>query len=394
MRIPISKPLFGPEEMAAVQRPLESAWVVQGPFVAEFERKFATFTGAKHALATSSCTTALHAALVALGVGPGDEVIVPAFTWVATANVAEMVGATPVLVDVDLTTCNVDVDRMAAAITPRTKALLPVSLFGLSAPIDPIREIARTHQLKVVEDAACAIGAFYHGHHAGTLVDAGCFSFHPRKAITTGEGGMVTTNDDAVAARIRALRDHGASTSDLVRHHGAQPYLLPEFDMLGFNYRLTDIQGAVGSAQMDRLSSVLHQRTRLALRYSEKLAGLEWLRPPVVPDGYRHGYQAYVCLFRPETPTRRNVEALHAQRNQLMKELEAAGVATRPGTHAVHMLGYYSRKYGYERESMPNAWFLDQLTLTLPLYAQMTDVEQDYVIEQLVTIGRKSLVRL
>jgi dTDP-4-amino-4,6-dideoxygalactose transaminase len=282
---------------------------------------------------------------------------------------------------------------MAAAITPRTKALLPVSLFGLSAPMDSILEIAGAHRLKVIEDAACAVGSFYRGHHAGTLVDAGCFSFHPRKAITTGEGGMVTTNDDAVAVRICALRDHGASTSDLVRHHGAQPYLLPEFDMLGFNYRMTDIQGAVGSAQMDRLPSVLLQRARLARRYDEALARLEWLRPPVVPDGYRHGYQAYVCLFRPQAATVRNIEALNAQRNQLMKELEAAGVATRPGTHAVHMLGYYSRKYGYQREMMPNAWFLDQLTLTLPLYAQMTDAEQDYVIEQLVTIGRKSLVR-
>lgn len=392
MKIPISKPLFGPEELAAVQRPLETGWVVQGPYVAEFERKFAAYTGAKYALATTSCTTALHAALLAVGVGRGDEVIVPALTWVATANVVEMAGATPVLVDVDLTTFNVDTEAMAEAVTPRTKALLPVSLFGLSAPIDPILEIARTHGLKVIEDTACAVGAFYHGHHAGTLVDAGCFSFHPRKAITTGEGGMVTTNDAAIAARVTSLRDHGASTSDLVRHTGPQPYLLPEFDILGFNYRMTDIQGAVGSVQMDRLEPVLGLRRQIAARYDAALADIDWLRPPAVADGYRHGYQSYVCLYQPEPPTRVNLAALHAQRNQLMKELQAVGVSTRPGTHAVHMLGYYSGKYGYRPETFPNAWFSDQLTLSLPLYAQMTEAEQDYVIEQVVTIGRRSLV--
>src|SRR5438874_2482832 len=195
MNIPLTKPYFGEEERRAVAEPLDMGWVIQGPKVAEFERLFAAYTGAPFALATTSCTTALHLALVALGVGPGDEVIVPAFTWVATANVVEMQGARPVFVDIELATFNIDAAQIAQAITPRTKVIMPVSLFGISAPMQPILENARRYDLKVVEDAACALGAWYGDHHAGTLADLGCFSFHPRKAITTGEGGMVITAD-------------------------------------------------------------------------------------------------------------------------------------------------------------------------------------------------------
>ena len=383
MKIPISRPYFGEEERRAVLEPLESGWVVQGPKVAEFERRFAVYTGAPFALATTSCTTALHLALVALGVGPGDEVVVPAFTWVATANVVEMQGARPVFVDVELDTFNVDVAQVEAAITSRTKALIPVSLFGVSAPMAPLLDVARRHGLRVVDDAACGVGAWYQGRHAGTLADLGCFSFHPRKAITTGEGGMVVTGDEALAGRVRSLRDHGASKSDLARHLGARSYLLPDFDLVGYNYRMTDLQGALGVAQMARLEWILEQRTERARRYDEALSGTGWLRPPATPPGCRHGYQSYVCLFQPEVPNVGNVERLHARRNALMDALEAAGVATRPGTHAVHMLGFYRDKYGLQPEDFPNAYLADRLTLTLPLFAQMTDAEQDHVIEGL-----------
>lgn len=383
MKIPISKPYFGDEEKRAVQEPLETGWVVQGPKVAEFERCFAAYTGAPYALATTSCTTALHLALVALGVGPGDEVIVPSFTWVATANVVEMQGARPVFVDIELETFNVDVAQIERAITPRTKVILPVSLFGISAPMQPIMEMARQHALQVVEDAACAVGAWYKGKHAGTLADIACFSFHPRKAITTGEGGMVITANEAIAGQVRSLRDHGASKSDLARHLGARSYILPDFNVVGYNYRLTDLQGALGVAQMARLEWILEQRTRLARRYNEALAPLRWLRPPLLPEGCRHGYQAYVCLFQPEKPTLANVERLNAGRNALMDRLEAAGIATRPGTHAVHILGYYRNKYNLKPEDCPNAFLTDQLTVALPLYAQMSGEEQDYVINHL-----------
>jgi dTDP-4-amino-4,6-dideoxygalactose transaminase len=384
MKIPISKPLFGEEEMRAVVEPLESGWVVQGPKVAEFEKRFAAYTGTPNAIATTSATTALHLALVALGVGPGDEVIVPAFTWVATANVAEMQGAKPVFVDIDLDTFNIDVAQLEAAITPRTKVIIPVSLFGLSADIAPIMAIARKHGIKVVEDDACATGAWYHGKHAGTHADIGCFSFHPRKAITTGEGGMVITASDDVANHIRSLRDHGASKSDLARHVGARSYVLPDFNIVGYNYRMTDLQGAVGAVQMGRLPEILERRIAVAKRYDEQLASLSWLRTPATPSGYTHGYQSYVCLFRPETPTMRNVRTLHEQRNALMDALEAAGVATRPGTHAVHMLGFYREKYGIRPEDFPNACLADQLSIAFPLFAQMTADEQDHVISHIV----------
>jgi dTDP-4-amino-4,6-dideoxygalactose transaminase len=384
MKIPISKPYFGEEEKRAVIEPLETGWVVQGPKVAEFEKRFAAYTGAKHALACTSATTALHMALIALGVGPGDEVIVPAFTWVATANVVEMQGAKPVFVDIELDTFNIDVAQIERAITPQTRAIIPVSLFGISAAMEPILAIARKHGLKVIEDDACATGAWYRGHHAGTLADIGCFSFHPRKAITTGEGGMVITADDEIAERVRSLRDHGASKSDLARHLGARSYVLPDFNIVGYNYRMTDIQGAVGVVQMGRLETLLEQRTAVARRYDEALRDVEWLRPPITPEGCVHGYQSYVCLFRPEEPTMNNVASLHEQRNALMDTLEAAGVATRPGTHAVHALGFYREKYGIQPSDFPNAWIADQLTLALPLYAQLTTDEQDFVIQTLV----------
>lgn len=384
MKIPISKPFFGEEEKRAVIGPLESGWVVQGPQVAEFESRFRAYTGAPHALATTSATTALHLALIALGVGPGDEVIVPAFTWVATANVVEMQGARPVFVDIELETFNIDVAKIEAAITPRTRVILPVSLFGVSARMGPILEIAARHGLKVVEDDACATGAWYQGHHAGTLADIGCFSFHPRKAITTGEGGMLITADEGIAQHVRSLRDHGASTSDLARHHGARSYVLPDFNMVGYNYRMTDLQAAVGVVQMGRLEEILERRTAVAQRYDRALGGTGWLRPPVTPPGSVHGYQSYVCLFQPEVPGMDNVEALHARRNALMDRLESAGVATRPGTHAVHALGFYRERYGIQPTDFPNALIADRLTLALPLFAQLTGEEQEYVVAELL----------
>lgn len=383
MKIPITKPYFGEEERKAVLEPLDTGWVVQGPKVAEFENAFATYTGSRHAVATTSCTTALEVALAALGVGAGDEVIVPAFTWVATANVVELVGATPVFADIDLDTFNVDPAAVERAITPRTKVIMPVSLFGVSSPLGTIVELARHRGITVVEDDACAVGARYRSKHAGTLADIACFSFHPRKAITTGEGGMLITNDAAIAERARSLRDHGASVSDLERHGSARPYLLPEFEMVGYNCRMTDLQGAIGVVQLSRLEWLLEQRRRVAAAYDLAFAAWDWLKPQRVPRECVHGYQAYVCLFRPEPPTVGNLERLNRARNELMDRLQASGVATRPGTHAVHLLGYYARKYGLEPQDFPNAWIADHLTLTVPLYAQMTSAEQEYVVTAL-----------
>lgn len=383
MKIPITKPYFDEEERRAILEPLDSGWVVQGPKVAEFETAFATYVGSENAVATTSCTTALEVALATLGVRAGDEVIVPAFTWVATANVVELVGATPVFADIDLETFNIDPTAVERAITQRTKVIMPVSLFGVSSPLGAIVELARGRGIAVVEDDACAVGAGYRSQHAGTLADIACFSFHPRKAITTGEGGMLITNDAAIAKRARSLRDHGASVSDLERHGSPRPYLLPDFEVVGYNCRMTDLQAAIGVVQLSRLDWLLAQRRRIAKAYDRSFADWDWLTPQRVPADCVHGYQAYVCLFRPDQPAVGNVERLSRARNTLMDRLQASGVATRPGTHAVHLLGYYAKKYGLVPQDFPNAWIADRLTLTIPLYAQMTDAEQEYVVTAL-----------
>jgi perosamine synthetase len=381
--IPITKPVLGAEELEALRAPIEAGWVVQGPQVAEFERRFAAYTGAPHAVASTSCTTALHLTLAALGLGPGDEVVVPAFTWVSTANVVEYQGATPVFADVDLTTFNIDPDALQAAITERTVGVIPVHLFGLCAEMAPILEIAERHGLWVLEDAACAFGAFYRGASAGTLGAAGAFSFHPRKSITTGEGGMVTTADDALARKVAVLRDHGASRTDLSRHVGRAGFLLADYDDLGFNYRMTDLQGAIGCVQMDRAPWILEQRARVAASYEDLLAPLDWIRSPIVPAGHVHGWQSYVALFAPEEPSLANVEELNHRRNAVMTRLEEQGIATRQGTHAPVGLGYYSRKYDLRTERFPNALLADRLTLSLPLYPQLTEGEIERVVAAL-----------
>lgn len=381
--LPITRAVFGPEEAAAVQEPLASGWVVQGPRVAEFEGKFSAYTGAGHSIAASSCTTALHLAVKALGLKPGDEVIVPAFTWVSTANVIEYEGAKPVFCDVDLATFNIDVEQAASLVTDRTVGLLPVHLFGLCADMPAVNALAEKHGLWVVEDAACGFGAWIGERHAGTFGDAGCFSFHPRKSITTGEGGMVTTDDERLAAACRSLRDHGATRTDHQRHHAKAAFLLAEYRVVGYNYRMTDIQGALGSVQMDRADAILDRRRAVAAGYDARLRGVEWLDAPVVPEGYIHGYQSYVTLFRPEAPTLQNVEALHERRNALMMRLEEMGISTRQGTHAPVLLDVYRDKYGLRPEQFPNAVLADRLSLTLPVATQMTDADLDAVVEEL-----------
>jgi perosamine synthetase len=309
---------------------------------------------------------------------------------VATANVVEMMGGTPVFCDVELATFNLDVTLLEPLVTERTVGIIAVHLFGLSADLDPILRLARGRGLWVLEDCACSLGGWYRERHTGTLGDAGAFSFHPRKSITTGEGGMVTTSDDALAELCRSLRDHGASKSEHARHEAADGFLLSDYDRVGFNYRLTDIQGALGSAQMDRLGDVLAGRRERAARYDELLAGRDWLQLPVTPEGRVHGYQAYVCLFRPEEPTIDNVHELHRRRNAVMAELERRGIATRQGTHAPVLTGYYTRRYGLRPAAYPGSVVADRLSLALPLYPQLTDEEQATVVRELDAAFKES----
>jgi dTDP-4-amino-4,6-dideoxygalactose transaminase len=383
LRIPITKPSFGEAERRAVQAPIEAGWVVQGPHVAEFERRFGEYVGSAHSAATTSCTTALHLAVAILGLKPGDEVLVPAFTWVSTANVVEYMGATPRFCDVDLRTFNIDPANFEAAVGPKTVGMIPVHLFGLCAEMEPLNAIARKHGLWMVEDAACAFGAWQGGRHAGTFGDIGAFSFHPRKSITTGEGGMLTTDDPAHFELAQALREHGANWSDLDRHQSEGGFLLADFNELGYNYRMTDIQGALGCAQMERADELLDERRRLAARYDEALADLDWLAIPVVPEGNVHGYQSYVCLFGAD-PSFSEMDRLHAERNALMLRLERRGIATRQGTHAPVATSFYAGKYGFREQDFPAAVMAERLSLALPLYPGMSDEEQDIVVEELI----------
>ena len=384
--IPISRPDFGPDEAAAVIKPLESGWVVQGPFTREFEERFAAYVGSPHAAASSSCTTALHLALAALGVGPGDEVIVPAFTWIATANAVEYQGAKPVFADIDLHSYNIDPARIESLISPRTVGIIPVHLFGLCADMAEVLRIARANDLWVVEDAACAFGARYHGRHAGVFGDAACFSFHPRKSITTGEGGMVTTPNADLDRTVRSLRDHGAVTSDLERHTTGLG-LLTDFPHLGFNYRMTDIQAALGCAQLGRADEILARRRAAARGYASALDGVSWLRVPSTPVGYEHGFQSYVTLFAPREPTMQALPGLHDERNALMSRLQERGIATRQGTHAPVLLSFYSQRYGLRPEDYPMATIADRLSLALPLYSGMSESDVAYVADSIRSSG-------
>ncbi|MXP15160.1 aminotransferase class I/II-fold pyridoxal phosphate-dependent enzyme [Altererythrobacter confluentis] len=380
MNVPIARTALTEAEIESVLGPLRSGWLVQGPKVREFETKWSDFTAANHSLAVTSCTTGLHLAAVALGLGAGDEVIVPAFTWIATANIVEHQQAKTVFCDIDLETFNIDIPAMEAAITPRTKGIIPVHLFGLPANMDAVNAVAKKHGLWVIEDAACGFGATYHGKHVGTLGDAGSFSFHPRKAITTGEGGMVTTNNADLAETIRQLRDHGAAMSDHQRHLGPRPYLLADHPLAGYNQRMTDFQAALGAAQMDRAAKIVTERRRLAARFDEAFAGLDWLRTPQEPDGCKHSYQSYPCLFKAAEIRPDTVKRINGERNAWMEDLQAAGVSTRPATHAVHMLTYYREKYSLREEDMPNAFAANDCSISLPLFHGMTEAEQDYVI--------------
>lgn len=381
--IPITRAVFDEADFEIIQEPLKSGWVVQGKFVKEFEDRFAEMAGSRHAVATSSCTTALHIAVAALGIKPGDEVLVPAFTWIATPNCVEYMGARPVFVDVDLRTFNIDVSQIERHITPRTRAIIPVHLFGLSADMGPIMDLARKHNLLVIEDAACSFDSWYRGQHTGTFGEFGAFSFHPRKAITTGEGGMITTQSEELAALSRTLRDHGASRSDLERHVQKYSFLLAEYHHLGFNFRMTDIQGALGVAQMKKAARIMESRRAGAARYDKLLANIEWLDLPYRNPDYVHGYQSYVCLFRPEEPELSECERLFDCRNEIMASLENQGIVTRQGTHAPPHLHYYAEKYGITPADYPNAYMAERLSLTLPLFAGMTSDESEQVADAL-----------
>jgi perosamine synthetase len=375
--IPITKPYLGEEEAQAAANAIRTGWIAQGPMVERFERALAERLGVAHAVATSNCTTALHIALLSAGIGPGDEVIVPSFSFIASANAVLHAGGTPVFVDIDPRTYNIDASLIEATITPRTKAIIPVDQIGLAAELDEVLSIAARRGLRVVEDAAPALGATYRGRPVGAISELTCFSFHPRKSITTGEGGLITTDDAAIAARARVLRSHGASISDLVRHQ-ASTVTIEAYEELGYNYRMTDIQAAVGIEQLKKLDGVLARRQALAERYNTLLGELDGVTVPFAPDYAPHTYQSYCVRLDPERV---------AGRDEVMARMLALNMATRRGVMAIHEEPYYVNRFG--PISLPVTEAATRHTLLLPLYATMTEAEQDRVVDGL----RQSLAR-
>lgn len=366
----ITHPYFDDQEIEQVKECLASGWVTQGPKTAAFEKAFGAYHGVSHALATTSCTAALHLATLALDLGPEDEVIVPAFTWITSANCAEYVGAKVVFVDVNPHTYNIDPVALEAALTSKTKAIVAVHLFGLAADMDEILAIARPRGIAVIEDAACATGSLYKGKPVGAIGDIGCFSFHPRKVVTTGEGGMVTTDNDDLAKRVAVLRNHGSSPLDT----RVRPWSMNQFDVLGYNLRLSDIQAAVGLAQMDKVEKLLADRRAAAAHYTELLSGVEELALPLVGAGEGHSYQSYVV---------RVLKGGRDKRNAIMEAFENEKIQTRPGTHAVHRLGYYAGKYGLKPEDFPIAATCEDTTVTLPIFPGMQEDDIARVTEVL-----------
>jgi perosamine synthetase len=366
MEVPFARPYLRGDEGAAVADAIASGWVSQGPRVRAFEAAFAQRVGAADAVAVSNCTVALQLALYVSGVGPGDEVIVPSMSFVATANAVWQCGATPVFADVDPRTFNLDPAAAECAITSATKAIMPVHQLGLPADMDAFLAIADRHGLALVEDAACAVGARYRSRPVGSLGPPACFSLHPRKVITTGEGGMIAVSDPALADRLRRLRQHAMDVSDLARH-AATDVVIETYPEKGWNYRMTDMQAALGLCQLEALDEILADRRRLAERYTVALEDIDGAQPPFEPGYAERTWQSYAVTLVPDAPV---------DRNELMRLLLTDGVSTRRGVMAIHEEGAYAGS----RADLPNTEAASRSSLMLPLFAGMTDEQQDHVI--------------
>jgi dTDP-4-amino-4,6-dideoxygalactose transaminase len=364
--IPVMRPWLGEEEAEAAAEAVASGWVAQGPRVREFEEAFAAAIGTPHAVAVSSCTAALHLALIAAGIGPGDEVIVPSLSYIATANAVRYVGAQPVFADVDLATQNLAPETVEPHLTSRTRAVILVDQAGVPADLDATRVLCDPLGVTVIEDAACAAGSMYRARPVGAGAALAAFSFHPRKLITTGEGGMLTTADGAIAARLRRLREHGMDVSAADRHRSQQP-VIEHYTEVGFNFRMTDIQAAIGLVQLRKLAQMVARRRALARRYQELLSGIPGLLTADDPPFGETNYQSFWMLLPEEAPV---------GRDDLLRLLADAGISARRGIMAAHL----EPAYADAKPFLPVTERLTARSLILPLFHQMTEPQQEHVV--------------
>jgi dTDP-4-amino-4,6-dideoxygalactose transaminase len=379
--IPVMRPWLGKEEAEAAAEAVASGWIAQGPRVREFEEAFAAAIGAPHAVAVSSCTAALHLAMIAAGIGPGDEVIVPSLSFIATANAVRYAGARPVFADVDLTTQNLTPETVEPHLTARTRAVILVDQAGVPADLDAMRALCDPLHVTVIEDAACAAGSTYRARPVGAGAELAAYSFHPRKLLTTGEGGMLTTPDGSIAARLRRLREHGMDISAADRHRSQQP-VIEQYVELGFNFRMTDIQAAVGLVQLRKLAEMVARRRALAARYHDLLADITGLVTARDPEHGTTNYQSFWVLLPEDFPI---------SRNELLRRLADAGVSARRGIMAAHLEPAYAQG---DQISLPVTERLTGNSVILPLFHELTDAEQELIVSVLVKAYRQAAFRV
>ena len=374
--IPIAKPYLTEDDARAAYETVLSGWVTQGPRVQEFEEKFAQYTGAKYAVAVSSCTTALHLAMIVAGIGEGDEVICPSMSYIATANSIKYAGATPVFAEVNAV-YNLDVQDVEKRITHKTKAILLVHQIGMPADIEAFKELCRRKNLLLIEDAACAAGSSYKGVRIGAHSDLVCFSFHPRKVITTGDGGMITTGNEAFYQRMKILRQHGMSINDRTRHLSSK-VLFEEHVEVGYNYRMTDIQAAVGIKQLEKLDWVIGERRKIAMQYLAAFKDVKAFRLPVEKEGYFTNYQSFSIYLTPDCPV---------SRNELMQQLLDQGISSRRGIMLAHTEKAYT-DLGYHTQ-LPVSEDLHDNSIILPLYVPMMQEDVDKIINTVLALVKQ-----
>jgi len=371
--IPIAKPYLTKEEAQAAYDTILTGWITQGPRVAEFEEKFAKYVGSKYAVAVSNCTTGLHLAMIVAGVGAGDEVICPSMSYIATANSIKYVGAIPVFADVDPVSYNMDVLEAEKKITSKTKAILIVHQIGMPSDIDAFKALCEKHNLKLIEDAACAAGSAYKGAKIGSHSELVCFSFHPRKVISTGDGGMITTNREDYYQRLKLLRQHGMSVNDRVRHESSK-IMFEDHLEVAYNYRLTDIQASVGIKQLEKLDWIIEERRKIAFQYLEGLKGINCIQLPTEAEGYFSNYQSFSIYLKPNCPI---------ERNELMQKLLDDGISTRRGIMTTHRETAY--KTDYNGVHLPKSEDVCDRSIIIPLYIPMEQADINTVINKLVS---------